>query len=327
MTYKDRIYGEVEILESVILDLINSKSLQRLKGIDQAGYFKPYFPNSGYNRFEHSLGVFIILKKYGAPLEEQIAGLIHDVSHSAFSHCIDYTLDSGSHTEQNHQDNIFEEFVRKSDIPAILKNYNLNLDYILDDKNFSLKEKDLPDLCADRIDNSLREIVNYGKSDNIYTDSILDNLVIRNNSWIFKDLKIAKKYAEFFRIMNNEFWAGEISALMFITVGSYLKYALQQKYISEDDLYTTDKEIIDKINIFLDKDEKLKLFWDRMNNKISFNFDRKDYDYSVFCKSRIVDPLCIYSGNVLRVSDIDKNWKDVVKEELKPKEYYIKFER
>ena len=67
MTYKDRIYGEVEILESVILDLINSKSLQRLKGIDQAGYFKPYFPNSGYNRFEHSLGVFIILKKYGAP--------------------------------------------------------------------------------------------------------------------------------------------------------------------------------------------------------------------------------------------------------------------
>ena len=327
MIYKDRIYGKVKISEPVILDLINSKSLQRLKGVDQAGYFKPYFPNKGYSRFEHSLGVYILLKKYGVSLEEQIAGLIHDVSHSVFSHCIDYVLDSGSHTEQNHQDNIFNEFVRKSDIPAILKNHSFDLDYILDDKNFPLKEKDLPDLCADRIDYSLREIVNYGKSDNIYIDSILDNLIIRDKSWIFKNLESAKKYAESFRIMNNEFWAGNISALMFITVGGYLKHALEEKYISENDLYTTDKEIIDKINIFLDKDERLKLFWDRMNNKISFSFNRKDYDCSVLCKSRIVDPLCIYNGNVLRVSEIDKSWKNIVEKESKPKEYHIKFER
>ena len=38
MTYQDRIYGEIEIETPVILELVNSKPIQRLKHIDQAGY-------------------------------------------------------------------------------------------------------------------------------------------------------------------------------------------------------------------------------------------------------------------------------------------------
>ena len=122
MLIKDRVYGEVDILEPVLIEIINSSALQRLKEIDQAGYFEPHFPGTAHSRFEHSVGVCALLKKYGAPIEEQMAGLIHDISHSAFSHCIDYVLDIGSQKEQNHQDNIFEEFVKKSQIPSILKN-------------------------------------------------------------------------------------------------------------------------------------------------------------------------------------------------------------
>lgn len=330
MLYKDRIYGEIEISEPVILELINNLAMQRLKDIDQAGYFQPFVgvPDVSHSRFEHSLGVFILLKKYGAPPEEQIAGLIHDVSHSSFSHCIDYVLDHGSNIqEQNHQDNIFDDFVRKTEIPEILKKYGFDLDYILNDENFPLKEKNLPDLCADRIDYSLRDGIHYAKFDKSYADYFLDNLIVKDNRWVFKNFESAKKYAEFFKKMNTKFWAGMPTALMFTTVGDYLKYALEKKYISEKDLYTTDKEVIDKINAFLDKDEKLRLFWDRMNNKIGSSLNEKDYDFLAPCKSRIVDPLCIHEGRVLRISDIDKNWKEVIEEESKPKEYHIKFER
>ena len=148
MKYIDRVYGNFEIKEPVILELINSKTIQRLKDIDQAGYFEPHFPGTAHSRFEHSIGVYLLLKMYKAPIEEQIAGIIHDVSHSAFSHCIDYVLGAGSGKEHNHKDNIFDKFVRKSEIPEILKKHNLDLKYILDDENFPLKEKDLPDLCA-----------------------------------------------------------------------------------------------------------------------------------------------------------------------------------
>ena len=172
MLYKDIIFGEFRIEEPVILELINSKSLQRLKGINQAGYLPSLyglkiknlpFLEKEYNRFTHSLGVYLLLLKFGAPLEEQVAGLIHDVSHSAFSHIIDYVLEEGSETEHSYQDNVFVNFVRKSEIPQILEKYNLDLEYILDENNFPLKERELPDLCADRLEYSLRSAFLFGE--------------------------------------------------------------------------------------------------------------------------------------------------------------------
>lgn len=325
MKYTDRVYGNFEIKEPVVLELINSKTFQRLKGIDQAGYSEPHFPGTAHSRFEHSIGVYLLLKIYGAPIEEQITGLIHDVSHSAFSHCIDYVLDAGSEKEHNHQDNIFDEFVRKSEIPEILKKYDLDLDYILDDKNFPLKEKDLPDLCADRIDYSLRTATVFREIEN--GKYFIDNLLAENGQWIFKNFESAKKYAELFLKLNTSYYAGLPSAVMFRTVGDYLRYALSKNYISETDLYTTDKIVLEKIEPHIKTDSKLNLLFDRMNNKIGFRNDPNDYTGKVFCKSRVVNPLCWYEGKIKMVSEVNPSWNDIIERESKPKEYFLEFEK
>lgn len=323
MLIKDRVCGEIEILEPVLLEIINSSALQRLKEIDQAGYFEPHFPGTAYSRFEHSVGVCVLLKKYGAPIEEQIAGLIHDISHSVFSHCIDYVLDAGSQKEHNHQDNVFEEFVKKSQIPAILKKYNFDLEYILNDGNFPLKEKDLPDLCADRIDYSLRTALVFREINS--AEYFLENLTAENGRWIFKNFESAKKYAELFLKLNTNYYAGLPSAVMFRTVGDYLRRALSKGYISENDFYATDKIVLSKIEPYLKIDEQLKLLFNRMNNKIGFQNNPSEYDAEVFCKSRVVDPFYRHNGEIKRVSDIDSNWGIILKEESKPKRYFIKF--
>ena len=325
MKITDRVYGSFEIKEPVILELLNSETLQRLKGVDQAGYFEPHFPGTAFSRFEHSVGVYLLLKIYGASIEEQIAGLIHDVSHSAFSHCIDYVLDAGSEKEHNHQDNVFEEFVRKSEIPKILKKHGFDLDYILDDKNFPLKEKNLPDLCADRIDYSLRMAIVFGRIKN--EKYFIDNLLTENENWIFKNFESAKKFAELFSKLNTDYYTSIYSAVMLKTVGDCLRYALSKNYISETDLYTTDKIVLEKIKTHIKTDKKLKALFDRMNNKINFRNNPEDYDVKVFCKSRAVDPLCRHKGKVMRVSEIIPEWKNTVKEESEPKEYFLKFER
>jgi HD superfamily phosphohydrolase len=333
MKYLDRVYGEFEITEPVILELIDSAPLQRLKEIDQAGYqplwLKPDAETGEYDnsRFTHSIGVYFLLRKYGAPLEEQIAGLIHDVSHSAFSHCIDYVLDSGSEKEHNHQDNIFDSYVRKTEIPEIIKKNGFDLEYILDDKNFPLKEKNLPDLCAEIIDYSLRTAVIFSELDDENKKYLLDNLTTEKNQWVFKDFESAKKYAELFLKLNTDYYAGLASAIMFRTVGDCLRYALQKEYISKDDLYTTDKLVIKKIEGFLNKDERLKLLFDRMNNKVKIINDPDNYDVSVFCKSRVVNPLFKQGQEVKRASEADPNWNNVIKQESKPKQYFLKFER
>lgn len=327
MKFIDRVYGEIEITEPVVLKLIKSPSMQRLKGIDNAGYFEPYFPGSATNRFEHSFGVYILLKKYGAALEEQIAGLLHDVSHAAFSHCIDYVLDNGTQKEQSHQDSIFEEFVSKTEIPEILKKYGLDPEYILNENNFPLKEKNIPDLCADRIDYSLRNMLSYKEAEISEINYLLERLEVENGYWVFKNYESAKKFAELFLKMNRLYYAGLPTALMFKTLGDYLKYSLGQKYITPEDLYATDKKVLKKINKNLEKDKKLELLWDRVNNKIASKNDPNDFETHIFCKSRIVDPLCWHKGEIKRVSEIDPKWTKIVKQELKPKEYFLKFEK
>lgn len=333
MKYIDQVYGEFEIVDPIILELINSSSLQRLKDIDIAGYrplwVKPDIDIGEYDnsRFAHSMGVYLLLHKYGVPIEEQIAGLIHDVSHSAFSHCIDYVLDSGSEKEHTYQDHLFDSYVRKTEIPKIVKKYGFDLEYILNDKNFPLKENNLPDLCADRIDYCLRIMFIFGELNNEDRNYLLESLTTENNNWVFKNFESTKKFAELFLKLNIVYLSGLSSAIMFRAVGDYLKYALQKGYISEKDIYTTDKIVLQKLQKFLDKDEKLKLFWERMNNKIKAINNPNDFDVQVFCKSRVVDPLFKDNGILKRVSEAEPNWVDIIKQELKPKQYFLKFEK
>jgi len=333
MRYHDKVYGNFNITEPIILELLNSPALKRLKDIDQGGYgplcVRPYTEPGqfGHNRLTHSIGVYLLLKKYNTPIQEQIAGLTHDVSHSAFSHCIDYVLETGNGKEQNHQDNSHDNFVKITDIPKIFKKYKVNLEYILNDKNFPLKEKLLPDLCADRIDYSLREAVIFNEISSAEARNILNNLTVKNNRWVFNNFKTAKKFAQLFYKLNKIYFCGLPTAIMFRTVGDCLKYALQKKYIRFDDLYTTDKIVIAKIKKYLKKDEYLNLLWQRMNGKIKAKQNRKNYDAHIFCKSRIVDPLFINKGKITRFSEVELKWSKIVKQELKPKEYFLKFKK
>jgi hypothetical protein len=100
---------------------------------------------------------------------------------------------------------------------------------------------------------------------------------------------------------------------------------LEKKYISVADLYTTDDEVLEKISQHLKEDEKLQYLLDRMDNKIEYKNDPSDFEEKVVCKSRIVDPLCKYEGKIKRVSEINPDWQKVIQEEMKPKEYFLKF--
>jgi len=332
MIYRDRIYGKIKIEEPVILELIKSPSLQRLKGISQGAHcpiffkiLKLPFRKCQLFRFEHSLGVFILLKIFGASLEEQISGLIHDVSVPIFSHAIDYALKEGSEKDHSFHDKIHEEFVKKSEIPKILKKYGFDIDHILNNKNFPLKERPLPDLCADRIDYSLRDGVAYRAISKKEAQAFIKNLEVINNQWVFKDRKWAEKFAKFFKKRNDNFWSGAASALMFRIMGDLISYSLSQKYISEKDLFTTDAKVLKKLKKFRKKDKKLDLLFKRAEGKVKFKLTKKDYNAHCFCKSRVVDPLFKEKDKIKKLSQVSKKWAKIVKEGLKPKEYFIKF--
>src|SRR3989344_5458970 len=99
----NKLYGRYKITEAVLIDLINSKALQRLKGIHQAGAWNLHYSfKKSFTRYDHSLGVMLLLRKFGASIEEQIHGLLHDISHTAFSHVADFVFNK--QTSQTYQD-------------------------------------------------------------------------------------------------------------------------------------------------------------------------------------------------------------------------------
>ena len=324
MKYIDKLYGKINIEEPIILELINSPSLQRLKGIDQAGYPKPFWPGK-ITRFDHSLGVYILLRKFGANLKEQIAGLIHDISHTVFSHCGDYALKSGSEIHHNLQDNLFEKFLKQSEISSILKRHHFAFGDFLNGKNFSLLEKPLPDLCADRIDYFLRDMFIRSKLKKKKAKAFLSEFIIIRNKWVFKNFNFAKKFALFWVKMNNLYYAGPKSAVMFRTTGDVLKCALEKKYIFEKDFFATDKKVLIKIRKHKNKDKILNKLLNRMEGKTKWKINKRNYSTHIFCKSRVIDPYVKIERKILRLSKIDKNWAKVVKKEQKPKQYFIKF--
>lgn len=62
MIIDDRIYGRSKITSKVMLDLIKPIPLQRLKGIAQFGIPDEFYHKQNYSRYEHSVGVILLLK-------------------------------------------------------------------------------------------------------------------------------------------------------------------------------------------------------------------------------------------------------------------------
>jgi hypothetical protein len=80
--------------------LINSRAVQRLRGISQLALTSYVYPGARHSRFEHSLGVMHVASRIadqvGLSDEERklvrLAGLLHDIGHGPFSHVSDVPL-------------------------------------------------------------------------------------------------------------------------------------------------------------------------------------------------------------------------------------------
>jgi uncharacterized protein len=313
MLIQDKVYGEEEITEKVLIDLINSPTIQRLKAITQQGMPREYYHREIFSRFEHSIGVFLLLRKLGANLEEQIAGLLHDISHTAFSHVVDYVI--GDPLKEDYQDNIFFEVLRKSEIPLILKKYNLDIEKFSNLEFFTLLEKEAPSLCADRIDYCLREFIDLGLKEKV--EVIVNDLVSVDGQIVFKTKEVAQEFGERYAELQREHWAGNEARTRYYILAGVLKTALDEEYIDLQDFHKTDNELLEILSKIDNKDisEGLK--------KLKQGFSIKEVEETsegiiIKKKFRYVDPEVLVEGMLKNLSSISEEYKDLLQRE---KEY------
>lgn len=307
MIIKDRVYGKIKIKEPILLELLKSPSILRLKKISQYGIPDKYYHHKNFTRYEHSVGVMIILKKLGATLEEQVAGLIHDISHFAFSHIADWVFSKGAEGNEDLQNTLMKKFIKKDKIVKILTKHAFLVDKILEEKNFSLLEKKIPDLCADRLDYTLRE-VKLRFNHEIITP-IIKSLVNFNGEIVFSDPKIAFELATNFLKLQTGHWGGKEAMLRYYLFSNVLKIALEKRIIKKSNFYRDEDFILGKIENSQEKEIKkiLLLLSTKPLKNIKSNSGKK-----IFKKFRYIDPKIIINGNLIRLSEINSKFQKIL---------------
>ncbi len=293
MIITDKIYGKFEI-EKVLEDLIASKPMQRLKGIHQGG--ASYLVNEKWNetRFDHSVGVMLLIKKLGGSIEEQIAGLLHDVSHTAFSHVVDFVFDN---KKEDYHETIYKSVIINSEIPTILEKYHYKYEDILfDDSRWTLLEQPAPELCADRVDSTLRDMYEYGHISLKDIQTFLSDLTVIEGKMYVQSIEIAEWFVETYYKEVIGFFMDPLNIYGNDTLAKTLRLALDKEVIKLDDFLGEDDELIEVIKS--SKDKEIQEHFRRLNQNVKVQEDITNYDFHRKNKIRLIDP-AVFNGKEL----------------------------
>lgn len=303
------IYGKAEISEPVIIELLASQAMERLKHINQHGINDIVRPEFAFSRYEHSVGVFFLTRMFGADLHEQVAALLHDASHTVFSHVGDLVFaGAGENGEASaYQDDIHEWYIAQTDVAPILARYGMT--HVVSDaaKNeFRLLEQEYPDICADRLDYVLRTARLAGLITASEIIDLLAHLHFEQDKWYFDDATWAKKFSDCCIWLTRFMYGAPWNIFLYKLASDAFKHALQIGVVTAHEMHFSYDEPIWQC-IVSANDALLQQLLRRIDcyeDGYAMS-DGTDYDYMYRPKCRVVDPLVKTETGFKRLSDVD----------------------
>ncbi|EUJ32739.1 hypothetical protein MFLO_06519 [Listeria floridensis FSL S10-1187] len=179
--FKDPVHGLVHVGDQIIWDLIATSEFQRLRRIRQLGTTSLTFHGAEHSRFNHSLGVYEIVREIlditfaedtFTPLERitaLCAALLHDLGHGPFSHAFEKVF----HTD--HEEFTQSILTGNTEVRSVLLRGGREFPFLVASvinkthPNQTLVKLISSQLDADRMDYLLRDAyytgVSYGKFD------------------------------------------------------------------------------------------------------------------------------------------------------------------
>jgi HD superfamily phosphohydrolase len=313
MIITDRIYGKITIEEPVIIDLIHSKPFQRLKGISQDGVSHFIQPLREGTRYEHSIGTWYLSNRYKRSIEEQIASLLHDLPHTAFSHVSDFVMQDKNH---EYHDRFINEVIINSEIPEILKKHHLELPKILAKEAYPLLDNKLPDISVDRYDYFLRDGFMFHLLPKETVQLFLTSIKERDEKFYFEDLSIAGLFSVMFMNCSRLIWLDPSSHGAFFLMSEAIKLALKKGFIVEKDFFATDAVLMSKL--IATKDPEILAFLNRLKPGKQFHYAPKETaEFYGPNKPRFVDPWVLSEGKLHLMSDLIPGMKEYFAEYVK----------
>jgi HD superfamily phosphohydrolase len=318
MDYLDSIYGVVEINEPVLLDLMQSQAMQRLRGVLQHGITALIGITQPVTRFDHSVGVMLLVRRLHAYAErnamkskhardspaEQIAALLHDVSHTAFSHVIDYVVDG--HDSQSYHEEWKEAHLAASDVPEVLARHGYDWRDFLHEDDYALLEQPAPRLCADRLDYFLRDSRDLGLSTLDQVHQALDHLVVHDGRIGVDAVEVARWLAYTFIAADKASWANFREVGLYEVTARSIKTAMQIGAITENDFWGTDDQMWRKLHAIDNAEVQQQLCL--VSPATRFEWDEVNPTFRVSTKLRTIDPDVLIADSFQPLSALDNDF-------------------
>lgn len=299
--YCDSVYGIVRLDDPVLLDLMNSAAMLRLQGVLQHGISGLIGITSATTRYEHSAGAMILVRRLGGDLDEQIAALLHDVSHTAFSHVIDYVFHS--HISQSFHDEKKAEYIAGTDLPALLAKHGYDWRDFLEETRYPLLEQPAPALCADRLDYFLRDGRDLGLATDGEVAWSLGHMVVHDGRIAVNDLETARWLGYKFIAADEASWANFREVGIYELTAQAIRRALQIGVLVEADIWGEDRQAWDKMLAAGDRELQRQVAL--ISPETKFIWDEANPDFRVSTKIRTIDPDVLLDGELWPLSRRD----------------------
>lgn len=160
--------------------MIRLKDVSIYCAMDYASFdiydFKVYI-----SRFNHSLNTALITWKLTHSKEATLAALFHDVSTPIFSHVVDI-MNNDSVNQESTEKYTRDILLSSNKLKELLDEDGIDINDILDFKEYSIVDLDRPGLCADRLDGIISFGISwFGMSTYEEIKRIIDSLIVVTN--------------------------------------------------------------------------------------------------------------------------------------------------
>ncbi|MBP9852454.1 hypothetical protein KBC77_00520 [Candidatus Saccharibacteria bacterium] len=224
----DPVWGECKIgdgtYDPMLIELARTPLFRRAQAIEQLtlGPKHATMPNAMYfSRWQHIWGSLVFVRKMtegDARFSErdsmvmQLRTLLSDVGHTAFSHLGDWMFQGAQGSEDLH-DRELKNLLKISGISDILNKYGFSLEETVFPDVSDWVECSSPDLCVDRVDYGLREIIRWGNSflpfheyKHLLKESQSLFEIDEEQKLVVRDKRFAQIFAAGYGILPTEHW-------------------------------------------------------------------------------------------------------------------------
>ena len=252
MTHYTLYHGEIP---AVLAACANTPCMQRLKNIGMnCGCEYTSFPRFAglkpYSRFDHSLGVGLIVRHFTHDEKQAAAGLLHDVASPVFAHVVDF-LRGDYLMQESTEDGTRSIIERDEALQDVLSAYGLNTDDVCDYHRYPIADNDSPRLSADRLEYTLGNLLNYRIRTPDEVKAYYADLSVGTNEdgepeLVFSDARRAEDFA-LASLECSKIYVSDEDRYAMQMLSELLRDAIRGGVLTEADLLTTEPEVIAKL--------------------------------------------------------------------------------